>query len=65
VADAIVDYYEAGVSTILIRGFDPLNDAIDYGRELLPLVREKVDRLDRAAAAGPVVAEPVAVGARG
>jgi alkanesulfonate monooxygenase len=30
----------------LIRGFDPLEDAIDYGRELIPLVRERVSRLD-------------------
>jgi hypothetical protein len=29
-----------GVTTFLIRGFDPLEDAIDYGRELIPRVRE-------------------------
>ncbi|MCC6626608.1 MAG: LLM class flavin-dependent oxidoreductase, partial [Chloroflexi bacterium] len=28
VADALVEYYKLGVNTILIRGFDPLNDAI-------------------------------------
>jgi len=53
VADALVDYYKLVVTTILIRGFDPLNDAIEYGRELVPLVREKVARLDREAAARP------------
>lgn len=36
VADALLDYYDLGVSTFLIRGFDPLEDAIDYGRELIP-----------------------------
>jgi alkanesulfonate monooxygenase len=37
------------VSTLLIRGFDPLQDAVDYGRHLLPLVRAELAR--RAAAA--------------
>jgi len=32
----------SGVRTFLIRGFDPYNDAIDYGRELIPRVRERV-----------------------
>ena len=42
VADALLDYYDLGVSTFLIRGFDPLEDAVAYGRDLLPLVRERV-----------------------
>ena len=42
VADALLDYYDLGVSTFLIRGFDPLDDAIGYGRDLIPLVRERV-----------------------
>jgi len=29
---------------------DPLNDAVEYGRELIPLVRAEVARRDRAAA---------------
>ncbi len=37
------------MTTILIRGYDPLNDAVDYGRELIPLVREEVARRDAAA----------------
>jgi alkanesulfonate monooxygenase len=36
---------------LLIRGFDPLNDAIQYGQELLPLVHAEVVRRDRLAAA--------------
>lgn len=44
VADALLDYYELGVTTFLIRGFDPLEDAIEYGEELIPLVRELVSR---------------------
>ncbi len=42
VADAVLDYYDLGIETFLFRGFDPLNDAVEYGRELLPLVRAKV-----------------------
>jgi alkanesulfonate monooxygenase len=50
VAESLVAYYEAGATTLLIRGFDPLNDAVEYGRELIPLVRAEVARRDRAAA---------------
>jgi len=42
VAEAMLDYYDLGITTFLIRGFDPLVDAIQYGRELLPRVRELV-----------------------
>ena len=42
VAEALLDYHDLGISTFLIRGFDPLVDAIQYGRELLPRVRERV-----------------------
>ena len=50
VAEALLDYYDLGVTTLLIRGFDPLHDAVEYGRELIPLVRREVARRDRAAA---------------
>ena len=42
VADALLAYYDLGCSAFIIRGFDPLADAADYGRELIPLVREGV-----------------------
>jgi alkanesulfonate monooxygenase len=48
VARALLDYVDIGVTTILIRGYDPYDDAIDYGRHLLPLVREEVARRERA-----------------
>lgn len=51
VAQALLDYVDIGVTTILIRGYDPYADAIDYGRELLPLVKGEVERRDRAARA--------------
>ncbi|MDX2270332.1 MAG: LLM class flavin-dependent oxidoreductase [Cyanobacteriota bacterium] len=47
VAESLVDYYEAGATTLLIRGFDPVQDAIDYGRDLIPLVRSEVARRER------------------
>jgi alkanesulfonate monooxygenase len=48
VAEALLDYIDIGVSTILIRGYDPLDDAIDYGRHLLPLVRSELAHRARA-----------------
>lgn len=47
VAESIADYYKLGISSVLIRGFDPLNDAVEYGRELLPSIREKTEALDK------------------
>ncbi len=55
VAEALLDYYDLGVTTFLIRGFDPLEDAFQYGRDLLPRFRALVAKRDseatRAAAA--------------
>jgi alkanesulfonate monooxygenase len=51
VAQALLDYVDIGVTTLLIRGFDPLEDAVDYGRRLLPLVRQEVARRDSVAVA--------------
>ena len=42
----MIDYYDIGIDHFLIRGFEPLADAIDYGRELIPLVRERVAARD-------------------
>lgn len=47
VAAALLDYYDLGVTTLLIRGFEPFEDAIDYGRELIPLVRAGVAERER------------------
>jgi alkanesulfonate monooxygenase len=47
VADALLRYYEIGCTTLLLKGFDPLDDAVDFGQRLLPLVRDGADRLDR------------------
>jgi alkanesulfonate monooxygenase len=40
VADALLRYYELGdLDYVLIRGFDPLNDAREFGDELIPRVK--------------------------
>jgi alkanesulfonate monooxygenase len=44
VADALMAYRRVGVDTVLIRGFDPLDDVVDWGRELVPLLREYAAR---------------------
>ncbi len=52
VAEAIADYAELGITAFLIRGYEPLQDAVDYGRELLPRARAAIDsRLGAAAGA--------------
>jgi alkanesulfonate monooxygenase len=50
VARALVDYYRIGATSLLIRGYEPLEDAELYGRELIPLVREMVADVDRRGA---------------
>ena len=50
VAEALCDYYDLGITTFLIRGFDPLDDAIEYGRSLLPLTRKLIAERSRLAA---------------
>jgi alkanesulfonate monooxygenase len=44
VADALTAYRRVGVDTVLIRGFDPLDDVVEWGRELVPLLREEAAR---------------------
>jgi len=44
VADALMAYRRAGVDTVLIRGFDPLDDVVEWGRELVPLLRQQAAR---------------------
>lgn len=48
VVESLLNYHEAGITTFLIRGFEPVEDALLYGRELLPAVRAEVARRDAA-----------------
>lgn len=50
VAEAMMRYYDLGITAFVLKGFDPLNDAVDYGKRLLPLVRDGAAR--RAPAVG-------------
>ncbi|MOA70454.1 hypothetical protein D3C78_1993430 [compost metagenome] len=43
-AQALLDYVDLGVTTFLNRGYDPLYDTVDYGRWVIPAVREEVQR---------------------
>ena len=51
VAEALVEYYDLGVTTFLIRGFNPLDDNIAYGRDLLPLTKQLIAERNAARAA--------------
>ncbi|KAL5415419.1 hypothetical protein PMIN03_002749 [Paraphaeosphaeria minitans] len=44
VIDSILDYVDLGCELISIRGYDNLNDAIDYGRYILPGVRKELEK---------------------
>ena len=47
VAQALLDYYDLGVDILSARGYDLLDDAIDFGRYVIPIVREEVAKRDR------------------
>jgi alkanesulfonate monooxygenase len=59
VAQALLDYVDIGVTTLLIRGYDPYEDAVDYGRDLIPLVREELAHRERTGAR--TISEPAGV----
>jgi alkanesulfonate monooxygenase len=42
VAKALLDYVDIGCELLSVRGYDPLNDAIDLARYVLPLVRQEL-----------------------
>jgi alkanesulfonate monooxygenase len=44
----MLKYYDVGISAFVLKGFDPLEDAKEFGNELLPLVRQGVARRNRA-----------------
>jgi len=47
VAQALLDYYDLGVDIVSARGYDMINDTIDFGRHVIPIVREEVAKRDR------------------
>jgi alkanesulfonate monooxygenase len=57
VAAAILDYIDLGADLVSIRGYDTLNDAIDYGRYVLPLVRQELAHREATGRRGTLQAE--------
>lgn len=51
VARALLEYYKLGATRLLIRGYDPRPDAMEYGEALIPRVRELVARHEATRAA--------------
>ena len=45
VADSLLKYFDLGGDTFIIRGFDPIADAKEYGEDLIPLIRQKASNL--------------------
>ena len=56
VAKALFEYYKLGATSLLIRGYDPRPDAVQYGEELIPRLRALVAEYDGAQAAAAVPA---------
>ena len=50
VARAMLEYYKLGATSLLIRGYDPRPDAVQYGEELIPRLRALVAEHDAARA---------------
>jgi alkanesulfonate monooxygenase len=46
VARAMLEYYKLGAASLLIRGYDPRPDAVQYGEQLIPRLRELVAEYD-------------------
>lgn len=65
VIDSILDYVKLGADLISIRGYDNLNDAIDYGRFILPGVREGLKELAKNDESAPSNGTNGANGANG
>jgi alkanesulfonate monooxygenase len=64
VAAALLDYIDLGVDIISARGYDFVNDTIDFGRYVIPLVRDEVAKRDAAASAASASASGGAAATR-
>ena len=53
VAAAILAYYRLGVSSFLLRGFDPVADTAEFGRELIPRIKAGAIEIDQQTALAP------------
>ena len=48
IAAALMDYVDLGVDILSARGYDTLQDTIDFGKHVIPIVREEVAKRDLA-----------------
>lgn len=53
VAAALLDYIDLGVEIIAAHGYDYAEDAVEFGREVIPIVREEVAKRDAQRQTGP------------
>jgi alkanesulfonate monooxygenase len=51
VAQALLDYYDLGAEIFSARGYDLVEDAIEFGKQVIPIVREEAAKRDAARAA--------------
>jgi alkanesulfonate monooxygenase len=56
VAAALLDYVDLGVDILSARGYDTLQDAIEFGDQVIPIVREEVAKRDRTKSKQPLPA---------
>ncbi len=47
-AEALLDYYDLGIEILSAHGYDILEDAVEFGRDVIPIVRAEVAKRDRA-----------------
>jgi len=48
VAAALLDYYDLGIEILSARGYDTLEDAVEFGRDVIPIVRAEVAKREAA-----------------
>ncbi|MBJ9984750.1 LLM class flavin-dependent oxidoreductase [Acinetobacter sp. S40] len=44
IIEALLDYVDLGITTFLNRGYDPIYDTVDYGRYIIPAVRQEAEK---------------------
>ncbi|NNG81612.1 LLM class flavin-dependent oxidoreductase [Acinetobacter sp. ANC 5378] len=50
IIESLLDYVDLGVTTFLNRGYDPIYDTVDYGRYIIPAVREEAEKCKKKSA---------------
>jgi alkanesulfonate monooxygenase len=53
-SEALMDHYREGVTKFILRGFDSVEDVIDIGSDLAPLLRAKALDYDARVSASSI-----------